>query len=449
MPRSQGAELQVGLPPDLRDGAYVFSYRVVSADSHPVAGAIAFSIGRGLAQQAVQQTVAREAVPESGPGGWPIALRALRDAMLLLAAGGALFHLGVGPFPAQRRVLAVTGLGAAFLSIAGIPLQGAALLGNGEVLSIDTWRTGGRTSFGTAAMVAATASLAIAFALAMPGRVARALLLAGGLAVPASLALTGHAAAARPAVLGMSAMASHALAAAFWAGSLVALLAHLKDPVRAATALHRFSRIAVAAVALLVAAGAGFAAMQIHDAAALVETRYGNLILAKVALLVALLGVAAHNRFALLPALDRAIPQAPGRLRRAIAIELALVGLVVACTAALTQTPPPPDAIVRTMVASGTTATLTVTPSRSGRNAIAVALRDRDGGPLDPAEISFEISNPTAGVEALIRSPLRSSAGQYVHAGSELAFPGIWRIVVRLRIGDFEWTELPATIELR
>ena len=129
----------------------------------------------------------------------------------------------------------------------------------------------------------------------------------GALAAPASLAFTGHAVAGRPAWLSMTAVAAHALAAGFWAGSLVAL--HLllrRGGVAAAPALRRFSAIAMPAVAVLLAGGTVFAVMQLGSLRDLAETRYGNLVLVKAVLLVTLLLIAARNRFALLPRLGDA-----------------------------------------------------------------------------------------------------------------------------------------------
>ena len=45
--RVDGATVEVDLAPDLPDGTYVISYRVVSADGHPVRGASVFGVGPG------------------------------------------------------------------------------------------------------------------------------------------------------------------------------------------------------------------------------------------------------------------------------------------------------------------------------------------------------------------------------------------------------------------
>jgi copper transport protein len=46
-PNSDGAEIEVTLRPGLADGSYLASYRVISADSHPVAGSIRYVVGDG------------------------------------------------------------------------------------------------------------------------------------------------------------------------------------------------------------------------------------------------------------------------------------------------------------------------------------------------------------------------------------------------------------------
>ena len=215
--RTEGATVRVALPPQMREGTYLFSYRVTSADSHPIGGSIAFSIGR------MSSPVRAEGGGVAAQGGWRIAVRAGRDAALLIAAGCALFLLVVAPFPGERRVLVLAGSAAAGFSMLGVGLQGAALTGSEELLALEPWRVALRTSYGSSAIAGAAASLAIALGgVAARGALRTALLAIGALAAAASVPLTGHAAAS-PAVLARFSVGAHALAAAFWAGSLIAL----------------------------------------------------------------------------------------------------------------------------------------------------------------------------------------------------------------------------------
>ena len=443
-PRTEGRILRATLPSNLRQGTYLLSYRVTSADSHPVGGSIAFSIGRASWRVETDDTA-------FGPGPWRIAVRALRDAALLIAAGCALFVLAVASFPGARGALLMAGIAAAVFSLSGVGLQGAALIGHGEFLAPESWRIALRTTYGLSAMVAAVASLTIALGGTLARGGLRAILLAtGALAVAASLPLTGHAAAVGPAVLARIAVGVHVLAAAFWAGSLVALYVLVTHGTgTAARSLRRFSRLAMVAVAALVAAGAGFAAMQLGSPVDLVDTRYGNLILAKLGLVAALVALAARNRFVLLPALERSTAGALPVLRRAIAAEMALAALVVVLTAILVQTPPG-SASIQKQLASGTrAATLSITPGRSGHNEISVVFRDGQSLPFDPAAATLEISNTGAGVEPISRSLQRTAPGTYRHRGGELAFPGSWRVEIAVRFDDFESERLSTAVEIR
>jgi hypothetical protein len=43
----------------------------------------------------------------------------------------------------------------------------------------------------------------------------------------------------------------------------------------------------------------------------------------------------------------------------------------------------------------------------------------------------------------------RTGPGIYRHGGGELAFPGRWNIVIRIRIDDFESSEFAAVFDVR
>src|SRR5690606_28014201 len=95
----EGAELRIALPPSLAEGSYIASYRVVSADAHPVGGSIVFSVGTVSARLTAP-------IVEMGDSGWRAAMimvRAVLYAGILSGAGGVLFLLLVGPTGLARR----------------------------------------------------------------------------------------------------------------------------------------------------------------------------------------------------------------------------------------------------------------------------------------------------------------------------------------------------------
>ena len=101
-PGGSGSRLAVGLKPDLLDGTYVATYRVISADGHPVSGGLLFSIGAPGATAA--PTVAA-LIGDSDAG--PLAqaafgvARGMTYLATALALGGLLFLLAVW-LPALR-----------------------------------------------------------------------------------------------------------------------------------------------------------------------------------------------------------------------------------------------------------------------------------------------------------------------------------------------------------
>ncbi|MEP6998089.1 MAG: copper homeostasis membrane protein CopD, partial [Betaproteobacteria bacterium] len=148
-----------------------------------------------------------------------------------------------------------------------------------------------------------------------------------------SLAWTGHAAAAEAAsrLLQLGSDVVHLLAAGAWLGALPALV-HLlgrAQPIEdAAWAARRFSSVAIASVSALILSGIGSSWFLVGSIPALFGTRYGVLLLAKVALLAVMLALAAANRLLLTPRLAGGDLRAMRALRRNALLEIA-AGLTV------------------------------------------------------------------------------------------------------------------------
>ena len=169
-----------------------------------------------------------------------------------------------------------------------------------------------------------------------------------------ALAWAGHAAAVEPS--GRLALAGdllHLVAAGVWLGALAPLVALLRAAATPAGAdgrphavlvVRRFSQVALVAMLTLIATGLWNTWMQVGDVPSLIGTRYGWLLLAKLALLVPILVLAAVNRRRLLPALSgEAVTvgrPAMTRLARFVSFECLLALAIVAVVAALAVTPP-------------------------------------------------------------------------------------------------------------
>ncbi len=442
---AEGDTVRAALPPGLPHGPYLVSFRVTSLDSHPVGGAIAFSIGR-----AERMAVPRELDTVGAGAALRGALRIIHDLSLLIAAGGALFALAVRPFPGQRVVLMVAAATAGGSAIAAVGLHGAALL-DASIRDGASWRVGFATTRGIAAIATSAGAASIAAgAFGSASRGNSVLLATGALLSIAGFALTGHAAAGEPRAIAATVILLHVLGAAFWAGSLVALLAILCRAIgpEAASALRRFSNFGAVAVLALMTGGVAFAAMQLDSLDQLVASGYGRWIVVKSALLAGLLALAARNRLRLLPSLERDGADPAGGLRWTVTGELVLIAGAIAAAGLLAQTPPPRGALVE--LAQGEySARLEVAPARAGANAVTVSFRTAGGAAFDPAEVVVEFENAAAGVEPILRQARRSGPGEYRLEGAELAFAGDWSITIHARLTDFDELVLHTRLTVR
>src|SRR5439155_835891 len=175
-----------------------------------------------------------------------------------------------------------------------------------------------------------------------------------GAAALVPIAASSHAAAVEPSTaLAIAVDGFHLLATGVWAGGLLPLALLLRAAGReegadarpyAVLVAHRFSGCALAAVLALVLSGATMAVTNVGTVAGLVGTRYGRLLLLKIALLVPVLTLAAVNRSVHLPRLsaDGATVGRPAmrRLARFVVAEGALALAILAVVGAMGVTPP-------------------------------------------------------------------------------------------------------------
>ncbi len=285
-----------------------------------------------------------------------VLLRGLILSGQAVAIGGVAFALVLlrpdGRDPESARPLART-LG--WISLGAVVLASAQSLG----LAVQVWALGSQagsvplllgTTYvrGCVARVVACAGLALAGwnLRRRPDRVGGWIALAGfAIALGVASAWTSHAAARpgpRAALLALD--AAHQLAAGVWIGGLIHFL--LLSPwwrrsVRAAISLPRFSALLLAAVSTLVLAGGGLTLVYVDGPAGLLGTAYGVMVLAKVAILGALLLLGAANFLAIRRA--RGAPEDRGRLGRNVEVEVGLGVTALFVAASLTSLPPAID----------------------------------------------------------------------------------------------------------
>ncbi|MEU2287676.1 copper resistance protein CopC [Streptomyces sp. NPDC013178] len=305
-------QLHSGLP----DGTYTVTYQVVSADSHPVAGAYTFSIG---SPSKTSVSVSAQQAGGGVVGGLYGFGRYVSYAGFIVMVGGGAFVLacwqrGSGERAVQRLVvsgwLALTAATLFLLLLRG-SYTGSGKIG--DVFDLDLLGQVLQTKTGAALvsrlLLLAAAALFIAvlfgaydkredeekrdltFGLAIGGTV-----VAAGLA--ASWSMAEHASTGLQPGIAMPVDVVHLLAVAAWLGGLSALLVALyraRTPVEA-PAVRRFSQVAFGSVLALVATGVYQSWRQLGSWSAFTDTRYGQLLLVKIGLVALLVGIAWISR---------------------------------------------------------------------------------------------------------------------------------------------------------
>jgi copper transport protein len=446
------ATLDIAAPADLGKGTHVLSWRVISEDGHPVGGSVVFSIGAPSAGGGAPPQEAAD--PALDAAIW--ALRTLVYIGLFIGAGGASFIAFIGGRRAAPivRAAAWLGLAAAPLSIGLLGVDALALPLSSLAAPI-AWRTGWSTSYGTTGLVAA-AALVLAL-LSLSTRAARILAAQSLVGVGVALAASGHASAASPQWLTRPAVFLHAVGIAFWAGALIPLAAALRDGGEdSSRALRRFSRAIPVAVAPLAVAGIALAVVQVETSSALWTTAYGRVLLAKLALLGLLFGLAALNRLRLTAAAEEDDPGARRWLRRSIAAEVMLV-LAIFGTAALWRFTPPPRALAEAAAepasihihAADAMADLSLTPGHAGTVAAAISVMTGDFGPLDAKEVSLVLANPAAGIEPIRRKAVKGADAVWRIDALAIPIAGRWQVRIDILIDDFRIAKLEDAIDIR
>ncbi|WP_448625059.1 copper resistance CopC/CopD family protein [Geodermatophilus sp. URMC 64] len=494
-PSVDGDVLTIPLRADLPDGGYLVTYRVISADSHPVAGAYSFVVGEGELLSAGAGDVGDAADPGIAAA-LPIA-RWLGFAGLALAVGIPVLLLVCWPAGWRserlRRLSEAGAVAVAVGALASFALQGpyAAGSGLGSVFDLSLLDTTAGTGYGVVLMVRTLLAFYLLAGLASAWRrgtppSARMLALNG--AAAAGLVITtaavGHPVAGAWPGLALPVTAVHAAAMAVWLGGLTGLLAGLLRPGvpagELAVALPRFSRLAFGSVVALVVTGIVQSVREVGSPAALVGTRYGWLLVAKLLLVAVILAAAGVSRvwvqqhlgvpgprrrvtaqaFAAESTVEtedpavgrRAKAQARGAaddlppFRRSVLVELLLALVVLGVTSVLVGTPPaeselaqPVDVTVPLQGSGGSEGSvqISVDPASTGPNTLHVYLFDDAGQLTQPADIGVTITESEQQLGPIDVPLLPGGPGHYVADGMTIPAAGSWTLTVTVRVDEF------------
>jgi copper transport protein len=453
---------QLVVPASLPGGTYTVTWRVVSADGHPVHGGFQFYVG-------APSTISAVAVQgDRGAGrvvGWGYGVVRFTWYAALLAVIGlvvvrrfvwtpAVHAAGLAESPAADRfrtrlnrtlpwawrLLLVAWLLTLVFQAASISGLGLADSARPGVL-VDVLRTG----FGRSWLAGLGFTLLLGLpvtGLTRPGGLFGArpqtwlsVMAASAAGLALASASIGHARTESHPGLGVPSVAIHLLSVSIWVGSLAALAVlggsawsavRPEDRNRLLRQLvPRFSRLALAAVAVLVATGTVNALLDLASVSDLWHTTYGRVLSTKISLLAVALGFGAWHLWVVPRRLAGADPgSGPSRsFRRSSTAEVVVLAGVVAFASALVALVPGRSLALlargpvnQEQRAGAYTVQLFIDPSVPGANELHVTFVDPNGlGAADVTAVTATLAAVGGAAPALPAPALRLiSAGHFV-----------------------------------
>jgi copper transport protein len=477
-------------------GTYLVSYRIISADGHPLSGGFMFSVG------APSQT-APSALEDDPTVGVLLAIAKYAGYVgLTLVVGPLLFLTVLWPRRTPTRGpmrLVWVGLGLVGASTVGtFWLQAPYTSGAGPLdVSVAELREVALSSFGlwSAVRLVVLAAVVVLVRTRPPARAtfparvrARALVgatVGGGPPaddvsapppppVPArhsplplvllgalgllTWPLAGHAAASPMPPVSAVADTVHLASMAVWLGGLVVLLGFVlrkgwADRRVLGVVLPVWSRWAAVAVCWLVLGGVVQAVLEIGGLSALFDTRYGQLILAKAGLLGAVLAVAFFSR-------RLVTRRSPARLGRLVAAEVGLAAIVLAASSVLVQTTPGRSADIEARAAAeavGYSTTLNssifsvqfeIFPVQIGENnTLHAFVYTPAGKPVEVAEWRVTAALPEKGIPPVPNAVVSIRGNQGLGAVA-FPYPGKWELSLTIRLDDLNQATVKTTVDV-
>jgi len=470
--------LVVPLRPHLSRGWYLVYWRAISVDGHPVQGYYTFAIGPAPGappEFSVPHATQSATTPDV------IATRWLAFLSTMVAIGLFVLRIAIVR-PLVRRVegtarslRAVTGA----FAVAAVTALVAVPLYLDTATSVDTLRSAFDvgalvplfrvTAFGRAwvdlelCLALFCGAAAVALWLDRPERgrrsIAELLATSGALLAAAAVllvpGLAGHAAQTAPRGVSLLLDWVHLASGSLWLGGLLGLIvlaAALPPELRVAglsTCVPRFSNVALASVALLLASGIGATIVHLPLLAALWQTSYGVAILVKIGLLAAAAALGAVNLLRTKPQLVAARERvglgdpAVTLLRRSIGAETVLVSGAVLAAAVLSSLAPPPAALAEASsnlatVGPGRVASVVhtngyalqvlVSPNTVG-TVDSFGLRiSRNGRPVRGANVTLAFDMLAMAMGHLEYQLVETAPGLYTRRAPALVMAGRWSL---------------------
>lgn len=392
--------LEGKLKPDLPDGTYTIQWSVISSDGHPVNGTIPYQIGEAGKSGHLAAATTSGYTPHADM----IIIRWLFYISCSLFVGCLFFSLfvykGKSNYFSDRlyRILTYASLGLFISIVLSLPLQTTIDSGVGWTNAIhfsmlmETLRD---TKFGLIWIVQIALMIILSFItyFNIHSKGKKQWASAGIIvlfAILVSKSFIGHATTFKYQAIGITIDFLHMAAASLWIGSLLAIIILLRkkeDETAYWSTIQRYSYWGAAFVAIIVATGIFESFQFIPTFNALFNTLYGQIIIAKIVLLLFMVGFAFFNFLR-----GRSKKK---KLEPSIWMEFGIGAIVFVFAAILTNLPTglaAPGAVQQTSVTKdGYSITLNITPNKIGKNEFKIDISQKGKKVQDLDQVTLSL----------------------------------------------------------
>ena len=414
------------VPPTLAQDSYVAVYRVISADGHPVEGAITFRVGAGAVSNlaSVIETALQDSETSNAVKVAMALMRFISYIAISIVLAGIFFLLGSdAPRKGLNRAVvlagSVLGLSTALLYLMhGMNASGGTW---GQIANVSVVKDVFATQVGESLFARIVVSFLLVSVVARWGKFVAVFAFA---TLPFTYAFAGHAAVDSPAALTIALLALHVAAVGVWCGGLI-LLIFVKD-IRTTSIVEWFSQRAAILIAVVVATGVVQALLLMDGIGNLTKTSYGKALIAKVCVVGIMLICAAIVR-------RRFYESGVSRLRAVLCAEV-VVGLVVlSITSGMVAASPRPtvsNAPFSTALVQGDViANITISPPRVGESEMHVIVSPPNGS-LDPVLAIKARFSLVSGSVPPIQAELNAVGPNHFVGYIQFVYPGEWKVDV-------------------
>lgn len=481
--RVDGDRVVLGLRPLTKSGRYTVVFRVISGDGHPVKSQFAFTYDPPAAQPTPEATPSATATtepasetPTPAPTPTPAgtedvaALFELEDAgpgttaglwasrlvnYLALTAVVGLLTAAVYLLPGrnrldrlQRRLLRLAAWAAVAWAVsAGLlfvfALSSVAARALPQALDATLVERFLETRFGITVLLQGILAVAVVVAAVLARRRALAVAAALIVAVAASApAWWGHAGTDEIPVLALTSAWLHIVAVTAWVGGLAVLAALVlrnRSPVAPAAPAQRFSRLAAAALGIVLVTGVINTLLHLGALGNLTGTNWGRLVIGKLVALAVITVIAWQNRNRLLPRLASGDGASRAAFRRMALVEVGVMVVAFGLATGLASgIPADAEAASRIQSVAGQLGdgqvNVTVDPAKAGPNLVHVYYLDANGQQREVAEP--ELSLTAEGGQTIEAALVQAGPGHYTVLAQQLPEPGVYELRVGAVVND-------------